>query len=880
MAYQPKSYRKFLAGTVTAAAVATAVVPVGASAAAASPVVKIYKAQPVTAYKGQSTKDIVKNINKSVKGKVKVKYKNGKTAWVSVKWANVNFTKAGKKTITGTVAGTKIKAKVDVNVKVDAITYVNKQQDIKVDSGITADELKAKLPAKVKVKLASGKTQLQAATWNISKVDLTKAGVYEAKVHASKAPAKLDRTIKVTVEAVNPEISGVSAINEKTLAVKFNKAVDGVARENFVVTPKDGERQYVQAIKWDEKKQVATLTFFNNLPNNKDYTVEVKVGEEVVKGEFKLAITEAASIVLNDMTIPAGSSTPIDYKVLDANGVDISESTPVTFNTSKESAINGKNITLADGEVAFVQAEVTKKDGSKLLSKQARIVAQGAKAVSLDKYTVAPSGVDFNAKDYKQNTFITEDSSNNFVQIQVKDQYGKVTPSTGVTFESLNKDVALVDRTTGAITPIKPGKVDVRVVVGDVSQVITFEVGAKAVAKTVDIEKSNVQLSLAAPTETLDVVVKDQYGNNFSSNGLTAVSKDTTVATATVKSGKIEITGLKVGVTSVEVKLGDITRSIYVEVKQPGTVASYKLEGFEKELDKFAGNDNKNVTSMSLVVSGYDANGVKAESNVAAKYTVTDKDGKVVDGVVNGNTISSSSSSLKVGETYTLTVKVGSLTIASESFKVVDTEVKPVFKLVKDVITVENSKNLLDDLNGDNKTAFEVSKDGVTYADAKITALKFTSDNSSVVDSSSTAATDTINLKADGKATLLLSEITIDLLGKGEAKDKVVISTSTLLDINVKSFAKEEANAKEAVKTELAKVKDSYEVAKLEDGKEHDDTTKAEAVKALVEKAVDAKTVTVSVEKAKSGEKFVVTLTSKAVNTVKDSKEVTVTVAP
>lgn len=566
-------------------------------------------------------------------------------------------------------------------------------------------------------------------------------------------------------------------------------------------------------MKFDEKKEVATVTFFNNLPNNKDYAIELKAGEVVAKGEFKVAITEAASISLNEMIIPAASATPIDYKVLDANGVDITESSTVTFNSTKTNAISGKNITLADNEVAFVQAELTKKDGSKLQSKQVRIIAQGAKAVTLDKFTVGNTGVDFSASDYKQSTFITEDSSNKFVQVQVKDQYGKVASKTGVEYESLNKDVALVDRVTGAVTPIKPGKVDVRVKVGDVNQVVTFEVGAKAVAKTLEVSKTNVQLSLAAATETLDIVVKDQYGNEFSSAGVTAVSKDTTVATAQINNGKLVVTGLKAGSAVVEVKLGELTSNVVVEVKQPTTVASYKLEGFEKQLDKFAGKDNKNVTSMDLKVAGYDANGVKAESNVDATYSVTDKDGKVVANAVNKGTISATN--LTAGGTYTLTAKVGTITIASETFKVVDTEVKPVFKLVKDAITVDKSKELISDLNSNNSAAIEVSKDGVTYAKAQVTKLKFTSDNSSIVESSPTTALGTVNLKADGKVSILLSELTVDLDGDLKTTaDVVTITSSSLLDVNVKTYSLELAAAKDAAKTKIEAAEKSVTASK------------------------------------------------------------------
>ncbi|ARF68449.1 hypothetical protein B7C51_12475 [Paenibacillus larvae subsp. pulvifaciens] len=628
--------------------------------------------------------------------------------------------------------------------------------------------------------------------------------------------AQVDLVATIGEAAVN----SVTMLNEKTAEVKLNKSIGDVTRENIVVKQKDGERQYVQAVKWDENKQVATLTFFNDLPNNKDFTIELKSGSSVAKGEFKVAITEVSSIVLNDMTVPVDSPTPIEYKVLDANGVDITASTKVTLNSTKPDVIVDNKITLAKDDVVFVQAEATKKDGSKVLSKQIRVVAEGTEAVTLDKFTIAAKGsADFDSP----NTFITEDKSDQFIQIQVKDKFGKEATTQGARFESLNKDVALVDRSTGAITPIKPGKVDVRVKVGAVDQVVSFEVGAKAVAKTIELDKSSILISTAAPTETVNIVVKDQYGNEFKKDELAAISKDTNVAKADLDKNKnLVIEAVNSGATTVEVKLGDITRTVTVEVKQPGAVASYKLEGFVKELDQYKGKDNENIDQMTLNVAGYDENGVKAVADVKAEYTVTDKDGKEVEKAVNNNKIEAKN--LTAGETYTLTVKVGTLTVATESFKVINTEVKAVygFNLVKDAITVEKSTDLIEALNGENRTAFEIVKDGVSIENAKIQSLKFFSDDSKVVASAKDAA-ESAKFIGDGQVSILITEVKVDLNGTSET-----ITTNSLIEINVKSVAAAKLEeAKAAAETEIGNAEKSVNESKVKAEKAVKDAEKA-----------------------------------------------------
>lgn len=710
--------------------------------------------------------------------------KNNQQKDLVIEGANVAVNSDDTATVTGT-------AKNATTVKV-TVGDTTKEVEVKEDGTFTFTT----------DKLPQGKTTISLVAYN-----------GEAK------SAQVDLVAEIGEAAVN----SVTMLTEKTAEVKLNKSIGDVTRENIVVKQKDGERQYVQAVKWDENKQVATLTFFDNLPNQ-DYTIELKSGSTVAKGEFKVAITEVSSILLNDMTIPENSLTPIDYKVLDANGVDITASTKVTFNSSDVNVIKNENmIQLTDGQVVFVQAEATKADGSKVLSKQIRVKAEGREAVTLDKFTIAAQSnttPDFESP----NTFITEDAADQAIKILVKDKFGdKVNDTTGARFESLNKDVALVDRTTGAITPIKPGKVDVRVKLGAIDQVVSFEIGAKAEAKTIELDKSSVQISIAAPKETVNIVVKDQYGNEFKKDELTVIPKDKSVATAKLDdNGNLMVEAVKSGATTVEVKLGDITRTVAVEVKEPGTVASYKLEGFVKELDQYKDKEDK--STMTLNVAGYDENGVKAEA--AAKdvtYTVKDKAGNVQENAVNGNKVIANN--LKAGETYTLTAKVGTLTVATESFKVVNTEVKAVygFNLVKDAITVEKSSNLIDALNKENRTAFEIVKDGVVVKNANIKSLKFISDDKNVLVSSDQAAEAAeAEFKNDGQVSIIITEVNVEINSQ-----IYTISTNSFMDVNVKSveaakFEKEKETAKNAIDAADKSVQESKATAqgKVDEAKE------------------------------------------------------------
>ncbi|MGG1290919.1 S-layer homology domain-containing protein [Bacillus smithii] len=94
--------------------------------------------------------------------------------------------------------------------------------DITVDEGTKLEDVK--LPEKVTV-VYSDKSEKEASVkWDTSKLDLSKPDTY--KLEGTVDGTDLKASVNVVVKAVAPKVESVSAINGKTIQIKFNKAID------------------------------------------------------------------------------------------------------------------------------------------------------------------------------------------------------------------------------------------------------------------------------------------------------------------------------------------------------------------------------------------------------------------------------------------------------------------------------------------------------------------------------------------------------------------------------------------------------------------------------------------------------------------------------
>ncbi|RHW39962.1 hypothetical protein D1B33_03705 [Lysinibacillus yapensis] len=127
-----------------------------------------------------------------------------------------------------------------------------------------------KFPETVEVTLSNGEKAQKAVEWDTAKLDTKKAGEYTVK--GDVEGTELEATVKVVVEAVNPGVTAVSALNLKQVEVTFNKEVDAETAENEANYTLTGGLTVADA-KANGNKVVLTLTANANQQASEELTV-------------------------------------------------------------------------------------------------------------------------------------------------------------------------------------------------------------------------------------------------------------------------------------------------------------------------------------------------------------------------------------------------------------------------------------------------------------------------------------------------------------------------------------------------------------------------------------------------------------------------------
>ncbi|MBC8590193.1 cell wall-binding repeat-containing protein [Wansuia hejianensis] len=559
------------------------------------------------------------------------------------------------------------------------------------------------------------------------------------------------------------KVVSVSAINPTTIKVVFNQEVEELDRADVVVTNvKTSDRQYVKEVKLAEDKKSAEVTFYDALVTKNTYKVVVGEAEK----EFDYVVADAAKIEAETtQVVKAGEPTAIEYKVLDANGLDVTNIAKIKFESTL--TITDGKVNLAKGTQGFVYVVAVDKDGKEIArSERITVKAEETKAVKLLAYTT--DGADFTEKDFEAKHSVRK-ATGGKLSLYVEDQFEAKSVATGVKFESLNKEVALVDQNNGKITPLKVGTVDVRVIVGDINQIVQVTIEEDAKVASIELDKAEINLSdKLKEGQKVKVTVKDQYGKavEIQDQAIKAEVKEEAIVTVegtgkTDDKGVAEFTVKPVEgkegkavveftheVTAADGKTSTFKTTLTVNVAKADVVDNYVVEGFEKELDKYVDED-KNTNDMTLRVFGVDANGVKTgEVTENLTIKVLDKDDKEVTGAFENNSNNKIVvTNLTEDETYKVVVKVGTLTVFEDTFTVVDTkpeEAKPVVEQIKSSIKVERDSDLQTAL----KDAFKVTKNG---EGVDISGFTYVSDNTSVIDND--------GIKDVGTATLVITKI-------------------------------------------------------------------------------------------------------------------------
>ncbi|BCC28050.1 S-layer homology domain-containing protein [Bacillus cereus] len=631
------------------------------------------------------------------------------------------------------------------------------------------------------------------------------------RAEAAKFIAKTDK--EFGTEAV--KVDSAKAVTTQKVEVKFSKAVEKLTKEDIKVTNKaNNDKVLVKEVTLSEDKKSATVELYGNLAAKQTYTVDVnKVGKaEVVVGSL-----EAKTIEMADQTVVAGVATELKYTVKDENGTEVVSPAGIEFVTP--ATITDGKIKLEKGTSTTVKA-VYKKDGKVVAeSKEVKVSAQSEVVASISNWTVVPNGTDakFDATDFKQNNKLYE-NDDAVLKVQLKDQFGTTVTkldNVKVEFESLNTEAAVVDKATGKITVLGTGgTVPVKVTVKELikkaddtevigkelaTKTVTVEAFAKKAMKEIKLEKTNVALSTQDVTDLkVKAPVLDQYGKEFAAPvAVKVLDKDgkevqdqKLVANYENKELVLNANNQAAGKYTVELTATsgkkEAKATLALELKDPGAFSKFEVRGLEKELDKYVTDENKK-NAMTVSVLPVDTNGLVLKGAEEAKLELKgiDKDGKEIKDLANRVSVSTNDKNVntiilgaeaKAGDTYTVAISTGDKLITTHSFKVVDTA--PAAKELAVEFTSTSLKEVAP--NADLKAALLdiLSVDGVpaTTAKATVSNVEFVSADTNVVAENGTVG-------AKGATSIYVKNLTVVKEGKTQ---KVEFDKAVQVTVSIK----------------------------------------------------------------------------------------------
>jgi hypothetical protein len=532
MAYQPKSYRKFVATAATATLVASAVAP--AAAAGFTDVPARYK----------DAVDFV--VSKGVNGLTETTFGTGeaiKRVDAAVMIAKVleldteNAPAAGFTDVPARAQGAvnalkeagitsgKTATSFDANSPItrgELAIWIQRGFDLKGSADLDFTDVSDRYAAAVEALVANEITQGTSAT---------KFGVTQE--------AKRGDYAIFLFKAANPdpgvvEVSGVSAITTKSLKVTFSKSID-TTKATFEVK-KGAVKVNSSNITWNEDKTEATIELAGKLTAG-EYSVNVSgLAEEVLSGSVKVEDEKVAKIEVLSTEAPlvdADSDNNIDdlqvgYRVLNQYGEDITKTTSLTTSSANVS------VNPTTGVVTIVGNYDTT---TNKLATFTLIHAQSATTASTTVTAVAEAKVsEVSVKGIynKDGKALTETSnlSNDlfYVELELKDQYGKVIDSASKMSEVLitESNSTVVDAAANATVIEVDGKKKVVVALSGSpvkgTNIITAiaKASGKSASYTVEVAEStrayNVDvaapaLAVANEVTNIPVNVTDKDGN-------------------------------------------------------------------------------------------------------------------------------------------------------------------------------------------------------------------------------------------------------------------------------------------------------------------------------------------------------------------------------
>lgn len=609
MAYQPKSYRKFLAGTVSAAVVASAVAPVAAASFKDVPADNVH-AEDISAlvekgYIKGYPDGTFKPKNSLTRGEAAIIFSRIlKDAGVTQKGAGFPDVPASKAELAEAVA----------IVQAAGIMIGDEKGNFNPNANITREQMaKVVVEAFKLTKPANYTTKVtdldKAAPWAREYIQVleangvTKNTEFMPKQNVTRAQfaSFVVRALNVGVTAAN--IEAVKVVGEKTLEVTFNGELKEVKKEDFAIQGVEIESVSIKAA--EAKTTVVVIKTKTALEEGKSYSVSYK-GQTTDKAKVDVPVVtpkvESVSAIADNKVVVNFNTEigNVDHTNFSINqGMYIGK---VELNSDKKSV----TLTLTSDLVDGTTYEVTAKDivstrGLKLESGKASFTYKLAKisdvTLSTTKFAQGENILDYLVvKDGNGHTVETEAykvtnvySTNTSVIETDGDVVGEPGEVAKVTIEVEYKDGTKhksAEYTVSVKTPAGTGEIagfyleKAGVVDADSNYLThaTTDVYDNAAAYKLDasLGKKFKTTLYVGEAYNLHVFNDDTDGNPLTAEldlvggGYTITSTNATVATVTrdAGAGAVYVSGHNAGSTDIVITKGSFTKTIRIEVKE------------------------------------------------------------------------------------------------------------------------------------------------------------------------------------------------------------------------------------------------------------------------------------------------------------------------
>ena len=678
-----KSSKKVLAFALAAAMVVTAVPATNAQAASTAKLSekkatvysegyktvtvktpKSWKSVKVTA---TSNKKSVAKVKKTAAKKIKVTGVKPGTAKVTVKVTYKTSTKKSAKTKTKKLTYTMKVAKASVALSGDSAVAVGSTTKLTTTK---------KASSRAKITYTSSDETIATVSED-GTVKGVKAG--KATITAKLTIGKDTATATQEVEVKNYVLSTVAQNKLTELTATVAGDTKNLKASNFTVKSEATNVVYpVSKVTVDSKDaSKVTLTLFSELKDAATYDVTL----DGITKTFVASDGKVASIALDKATIPYATETEIKLVSKDANGVVVKElkygdpdaSYDFTINTNGNGYTNGSKLYLNKvGDTAT--AEITYKTGKydqngkpegNIGPNKVTITASAQSEINNFAVRIDDSAKKFDkAKD--TNKIAVNETKAAMFKIQNADNQ-EISDYSKYTFESSDKSVLmLADNKVSAtynsirITALKNGTAYILVKKDDkVVGSVAIDIVAERAVATLELDKYDVTLSknLASDSKTVNVTLKDQYGDKWSgdynlnieclstdakdSNNKTLAAKDVngvtyynTVAKTDKKVTFVNSAAKGNYVYKISYKKDNkeiAAKTVSVAVKQTDStkISAYRLDVDNSNVDMKVDNDNKDTKTINVKMIGV-ADGVDKTVVSDAKYTVKKADGTVI----------------------------------------------------------------------------------------------------------------------------------------------------------------------------------------------------------------------------------------------------------